>query len=115
MTDRIDDARVRPAAAHIALQELNDVRLTWIWIRLQQAHAAHDHSRSAVRALKGARIEKRLLDRMQTPVFFQALDGHHGFSRSRACRDLARPPRRSSNQYGASTALPFPAAVFAAG
>src|SRR5438552_12139175 len=106
---------MRAAAADIALQGLIDVRLAGIRIGLQEAHAAQDHSRGAVRTLKRAGIEERLLDRMQAPVFFQTLDSHHGFSRSRARRDLAGSPRRSANQYGTSTALPFPAAVFAAG
>src|SRR5881394_3438521 len=34
----------RTATAHIALQELNNLRPTGVWIRLQQADAAHDHS-----------------------------------------------------------------------
>src|SRR5437016_11672913 len=105
---------MRPAAADIALQGLNDVRLAGIRIGLQQAHAAHDHSRGTVRTLKRAGIEERLLDRMQSSVFFQSFDGYHGFPSSRARRNLAIPPRRSAIQLGARAALSFAVAVFAA-
>jgi len=60
----IDDARLRAAPANVALQELRDFAGTRIGITLQQAHAAHDHSRSAIGALKRAGVDEGLLHRM---------------------------------------------------
>jgi hypothetical protein len=111
VTDGFHDARMRAATAHIPLQELNDCRLTGIRIGLQQADTVHDHSRSAVSALEGARIEKRLLDRMQAAIFFKAFNRRDRLSNGSARRDLARAPRRSPEQYSARAALPFPATV----
>src|SRR5437899_9157807 len=104
---------MRSAPADIALQVLNDIRLAGIGIGLQKAHAAHNHSRSAVSALEGAGIEKRLLHRMQPPILFQALDGGDGFSGRRAAGNLTRAARRSAAQDSARATLPFPAAVLA--
>src|SRR5437868_4361446 len=106
---------MRTATAHIALQELHDLRLTGIRIRLQQANAAHDHSGSAIRALECSRIEKRLLHWIQSPVLFKTFDGRNGLCGSRTEGNLARAARRSPNQDGACAALPFPATVLAAG
>src|SRR2546422_230797 len=106
---------MRPAPAHIPLQELNDLRLTGIGIRLQQTNAAHDHSRSAVSALERSRIQKSLLYGMQAAIFLKTFDSRDGFSGSRANRNLARAPRRSPQQHGARATLPFPTAVLRPG
>ena len=71
----IDNARLRPAAADIALQELNNLRRTWIGITLQQPNATHNHSGCAIGALKRAGIDKSLLHGMQAAVFLQAQIG----------------------------------------
>src|SRR5579864_3817160 len=106
---------MRAATADIPLEELSDFHRTRIWISLQESDAAHDHSRGAIRALECAGVQKRLLDGVQMPVFFESLDCHNGLPRSRAHGNLARSSRRAADQHSAGTALPFPAAVFAAG
>jgi len=111
MADGLDNARMRPAAAYIALQKLNDVSRTGIRIRLQQAYAAHNHSGCAKSALECAGVKKRLLHGMQAAIFLEAFDGGDYFSGYRAHGNLARASRGSRDQNRASTTLPFPAAV----
>jgi hypothetical protein len=96
VADSFDNARMCSAPAYISLQKLNNICRTGIGIGLQQAYAAHNHSRSAVRALKRSRIQKRLLDGMQAAIFLKALDGDSWFSGGRADGNLARTPRRSA-------------------
>jgi hypothetical protein len=115
VTDGFHDARMRPAPAHIPLQKLNDLRLSGVRLRLQQTNTAHDHSRSAVSALERTRFEKRLLHWMQAAIFFKAFNRRDRLSNGRARRNLARAPRRSTEQYRARAALPFPAAVLRPG
>src|ERR1700676_177998 len=105
---------MRAASAYIALQELYDVRGGRVGIPLQQANAAHNHSRSAVSALESARVQKCLLHRMQTAIFLKTFDRGDGLGRCRTDGDLTRPAGCAADQDRASTALPFSATVLAA-
>jgi hypothetical protein len=89
LPDRVDDARMRAATADIALKGVHDVRRAWICIFLQKTHAVHDHSRSAIRALKCAGVQKSLLHWMQTAIFFESFDRRDGFPRRCAYGNLA--------------------------
>src|SRR5260370_20780636 len=111
----LDNARVRPAAANIALQELNDFRGTRIGVALEQSDAAHNHSSRAVGALEGAGVEKGLLHGMQPAVFLQTFNGGDRLADRGAHRNLAGTARRSPHPHAPSAALPFAAAVPAAG
>src|SRR5258708_27847724 len=111
MADGLDNARMRPAAAYIALQKLNDVSRTGIRIRLQQAYAAHNHSGCAKSALECAGVKKRLLHGMQAAIFLEAFDGVDGFSGCRAKGNLTRASRDSRAKNRASSTRPFTSAV----
>jgi len=74
LTNRVNDARMRPATADIPLQELDNFRGGWIWFRVQERDTAHDHSWCTESALEGARVEKSLLHWMQEAFFFQPFD-----------------------------------------
>src|SRR5690242_2025744 len=106
---------MRSAAANIALEELHDVCLFRIGVGSQQSDAAHDHSGRAVRALECTCIQECLLHGMQLAVFFESFNGSDRFYRRSADRDLARASWRSADQYGASAALSFSAAILGAG
>src|ERR1700757_635016 len=110
MLYRLDDGRVRPATANITLEKLYNVCLARISVRLQQSNAAHDHSRSAVGALKRASVEKILLHRMQLAFSLKTFNRGDGFCRSGAQGYLTRAPRRSPEQHRAGAALTFSAA-----
>lgn len=109
------DSRMRSATADISLQGLHNFRSAGIGILLQQGHTAHDHSGSAIRALKRALIEKCLLHGMQLTVLFETFNGDDGFSRSVADRELAGSSRRAIQQDGASATLAFTATVLGSG
>ena len=115
LADGVDDARLRAAAANIALQELRDFGGVGIGITLEEPDAAHDHAWGAVSALKGAGIDERLLDGVQPAIFLQALDRGDWFTDGGAGGNLAGASRLAANQHRAGAALPFPAAVLAAG
>src|SRR5713101_5329746 len=97
---------MRPAPADVPLQELNDLHLSGIGIRLQQTNAAHNHSRSAVSALERSCIQKRLLYGMQAAIFLKTLDGGNGHSGSGAHSKPERTPWRSSEENGSRTDRP---------
>src|SRR6266851_566538 len=105
----LKNSRVRPTAADIALQKLDNLRGTWIAVALQQSDAAHDHPSRAVGALKGAGIEKGLLHGMQMSVFLQAFNGGDGLANRGADGNLAGTPRHPADQHSASAALAFAA------
>jgi hypothetical protein len=111
----VNDARLRAAATDVALQELSDFVRTGIRIISQQADAAHDHAGRAVGTLERAGIDERLLHGMQTAVPFQSLNRGDWLSNCEADGNLARASRLATNQNGAGAALPFSAAIFAAG
>jgi hypothetical protein len=77
LTNRVDDARMRPATADISLQELSDFGGCWIGLRMQERDTAHDHSWCTEGALESTRVEKSLLDGMQEAFFFQPFDGRN--------------------------------------
>ena len=106
---------MRATTADIALQELDDFGLRWVGVALKETDTAHDHSRCAVSALECTRIEKRLLHGMQEALFFQSFDRSNRFARASAGRNQTRTPGRSADQNRAGPALPFSAAVLAAG
>src|SRR5215470_1762215 len=112
--DSLNNPRMRSTTADISLQELHDLRVARICIRLQQPHAAHYHSAGAKRALKRPCVEKGLLYGMQLPCSFKPFDGDDRFRRRRTDRDLTRAPRRSAYQHRASTALAFSATILRA-
>lgn len=112
--DRVDDPGMRSAAAHIALQRLDNFVGTGIRIGRKKTHAAQDHSGRAVSALERARIEKCLLHRMEMAVLLEAFNRGDGFCHRGADRNLARPARRSAKQDGACAALSFAAAILGA-
>ena len=115
LLDGRHDSRMRSATADISLQSLRNFCGAGIGIFLQQGHTAYDHSRSAIRALKRALIEKCLLHGMQLAVVFETFDGDDGFSRSVIHGKLAGSPRRAIQQDGASATLAFAAAVLGSG
>jgi hypothetical protein len=77
LTNRVDDARMRPATADIPLQELSDFGGCGIGFRVQERDTAHDHSWCTESALESTRFEKSLLDGMQEAFFFQPFDGRN--------------------------------------
>jgi hypothetical protein len=110
----VHDARVGAAAADIALHELHNLTGRWVWFLGEEREAAHDHSRSAVGALKGFEIEEGLLDGMEMSIFFEAFDCGDGLNHF-AEGELAGTAGRTADQDRAGAALPFSAAVFCAG
>ena len=69
--ERVVDAVIAGAAAEIALQHARQV----LMCLLVEGCGCHDHARRAEPALKGLRIEKGLLHRVQSAVACQPLDG----------------------------------------
>src|SRR5690349_24056385 len=63
--DRLEDRRVRPAAAEVAVHRLLDLQLRRILGRREQVCRLDDHSVLAVAALRHLRLDPRLLQRMQ--------------------------------------------------
>ena len=81
----------------------------------QEPDRRHDHAAGAIAALHGARIEERLLHRMQLAVLFEALDGGDlAAADGLECRH-ARTNRCAVHKDRAGAAAPFAASVFRTG
>src|SRR5207249_2173527 len=66
--NRLDDLVVAGAPAEIAEHPLADLGVARVRVRIEQRLGRHDLARRADAALKAARIDERLLDRMQPLV-----------------------------------------------
>ena len=113
--ERGDDARIGATAADIAVHVLDDLFGRGLGDLAQEADARHDHAAGAIAALHGARLEKRLLERMELAVFLEALDGRDLASGDRAEPGDARADRLAVGQHGAGPAPAFAAAVLGTG
>ncbi len=111
---RTDDARVRAAAAEIAVEARHDLGLRRVRVPLEQGDAAQDHAGGAVAALEGADLQERLLDRMQKAVGRDPFDRRDAPARRGACRNDTRPHGLAVEQDGAHAADPFAAPVLGA-
>src|SRR6185503_2517289 len=112
---RLDNARVGAAAADVAIHQPRDVGLGGIRVGLEQADGRHHHARRAVAALEGLGVEERLLHRVQPLAVGQRFD-----RRDRLLPDAPDPRDAGAGpgaieQHRARAALPFAAAVAAAG
>jgi hypothetical protein len=110
-----NDARMRAAAADVALEGLFDFGLRGVGILLEKRNAAHDHPRGAVSALEGFGVEESLLDRMQSAGVFEAFDGGDGFSGGCGNWSDAGTPSDPIKQNSAGATLAFAAAVLGTG
>src|SRR6266508_4416293 len=70
-----DDVLIARAAAQIALKRVADLRLGRLGLRREQIGRRHDHAGSAKAALQPVLLPKRLLQRVQSSVAAQTLDG----------------------------------------
>jgi preprotein translocase subunit SecF len=112
--DSFKNLRVTSAAAKIAGQSLADVRVVRVWIFTQQVNGGKDHSGGTNAALRAAAIEKSLLQRVQTLVDSQALDGRDVGTRGLQHGYQAAVDQNSIEQHGAGTALAFATAFLGA-
>ena len=95
------DRAVAGAAAQIAFQRRAEI----LPLRLVQRCAGQDHAGGAEAALKGLRIEKRLLHRMRAAVRREAFDGGDGVAVGAEGRDQAAMHRLAVDQHGAGAAV----------
>jgi hypothetical protein len=112
---RLDDSAVDAAAANVAIHLADDLLLSGIGGALKQRNRRNDHTGSAIGALEGFNIQKRLLDRMQAVRAAQAFDGSDFPSNRRGHGKPTGTLGSPVNQHGTSTTLPFAASVFCAG
>src|SRR5258706_3530247 len=110
-----DDPRISPAAAHVALHGLDDLRFVWLWIFLEKRSAGYDHAGRAVAALHRAGFEKCFLKRMEPAALFESFNGGDAPPGSRGGSGLAGARRQPVDHDGARAALSFAAAVLCAG
>src|SRR5580704_5659971 len=107
--DRGDDARVRTAAADVALEELRDFLRGRMRVGAQQSGGADQEPGGAVGALHGVFFDERVLQSRQAAVLRQTFDGGDGLAGDAADLRLAGAARHAGNQYGAGAALAFAA------
>ena len=114
--DRLHDARIGAAAADVAIHQARDVLLGRVRVGLQQADRGHHHPGRAVAALEGFGVEERLLHGMQA-VARRASPSIVviAFAPTAADARDARARAGAVEQHRAGAALPFAAAVAAAG
>src|SRR5665213_1214188 len=110
--DRGDNALVRAATADVPVHEPDDLSLRWIFMFSQQSHAGHDHAGGAIAALQRVVVEKGLLQRMQSAIVFEALDGEHLAPSNASHCNLARAGGSAVKQNGAGATASFPTSIF---
>src|SRR5687767_9986395 len=71
----VDDVLVTGAAAEIAFQPVTDLLFGRARILPKQSASGHDHSGRAVAALQAVAFPESFLQRVESAVFRQALDG----------------------------------------
>lgn len=109
------DARIGSAAADVAVHRGDDLLVGGMGRLAEQLGGAEDHAGGAVTALKGALVEKGLLNWTETAVLLEALDGDNmGAADAADWRD-AGTRGDAIEQYSAGPALALPAAVMGAG
>ena len=113
--DRADDPLVRAAAAQLLLHPGHDRFARWLAALKQERIGIHDHPRRAVAALEAAVVDKCPLQRMQSSVAGEALDGEHFMVAHFLERCLAGAHRLAVDDHGAGAAQARPAAVLRAG
>ena len=104
---RIVDAVIAGAAAQITLQHARQV-LARLCI---EGRGGHDHAGGAKAALKGLRVEKGLLHRVQLAVPLQTLDGGDGAACGPKSRQQAAMERHPVQPHGAGAAIALIAAL----
>ena len=103
---RVVDAVIAGAAAEIALQHPRQILARL----LVEGRRGHDHAGGAEAALKGLRIEKGLLHRVQPAVLRQALDGRDRAALGAIGRHQAAMERHAVEPDGAGAAIALVAA-----
>src|SRR5215217_4750302 len=71
---RLDDLRIRRAAAQVARQVMLDLLLVGLRNLVQQLARHHDEARSAEAALEGARLDERFLHGVELLAGLDGLD-----------------------------------------
>src|SRR4051812_40573973 len=105
------DAVIGSTTADIAFQLLLDLRFRGRSLLAEQRDALQNHSRSAVAALHGITVDKRLLHRMQAFAVCQTFDRRNLLARHGADRCETGPMSHSLNQNRTRAALAFPTTV----
>jgi len=100
------DAVIAGAAAKIALEPVGEILAR----RVVEGRGGHDHAGGAEAALKGLRIEKRLLHRVQLAVLRQAFDGGDLVAGTAEGGHEARVKRHAVEPYRAGAAVALVAA-----
>ena len=99
--ERVFDRTIAGAAAQIAFQRRAEI----LALRLVQGCAGQDHARGAEPALKGLRVEKRLLHRVRAAIAGEAFDGGDGMAVGAEGGDQAAVHRLAVDQHGAGAAI----------
>ena len=110
--DRADDARVRAAAADVAIHHALDVLVGRVGVVPQQADRRHHHARRAVAALERLGFEESFLHRMQALALGNRLNGCDPLARNGAQACYAGPRRLIVDEDGAGAAIALTASVF---
>src|SRR5688500_6067938 len=115
LSNRVDDPRMRSAAADVAVHAADDLILGRVRLAREQRHRRHDHPSSAVTALHRVKLREGLLNRMQAPGRDQAFNLGDALSLNGAYRRYARAHRLAVDQDRARATLTLPAAVLGTG
>ena len=113
--NRLADARIRAAAAHVAAHRCVDVRIGRVRLLLEQRCGRHELAGLAVTALRDVVLDPCGLQRMQLAVgACEAFDRRDLLTRGGGDRHRARAHRRAVQMHGARAALGDAAAVLRA-
>jgi len=113
--DCVQDRLVTRAATQVSRQRLADLVVAGFRDPPQQVVRCHDQPRRAEAALHGARVDERLLHRVQLVAVGQSLHGTHRVALGLAGRDQARAHRRVVQVDRAGTAFALFAGILRAG
>src|SRR5258708_12451344 len=113
--NRGNDTGISSAAADVSAHVLHNLFIRGGRVGAEQSMGGHDHSRSAIAALKSFFVKKRLLHGMQVAILREGFNGLDFFTGRRGRRSSARADRTAIEQYGASATLAFPAPVLVPG
>lgn len=102
---------MRSAAAQVARKGLTDFDFARVGVGLKKRYSCHDHAVQAVPALRGLRLDERLLNRMGLAVFGESLESCNRSPIEFDRRDNTRSRGAMIDQYGTGAALTQSAAI----
>src|SRR5258706_9442327 len=112
--DGFENLQIARAAAQVSGNRFADLIAARVWVLVKQSLRGHQDRRRAIAALRCSEIGKSILQRMQLPIFPEALHSQDLFASALEGKQQARKQRLAVQKNGASASFTQFAAVLRA-